>query len=35
MKKLPLIGLVFAFVLPLTAMAETIDAPDATQAELI
>jgi hypothetical protein len=35
MNKLPLIGLVFAFVLPLTAMAETINAPDVTQAEHI
>jgi hypothetical protein len=35
MNKLPLIGLVFALALPLTAMAKTIDAPDATQAEHI
>jgi hypothetical protein len=35
MNKLPLIGLVFALALPLTAMAETTDAPDAIQAEHI
>ena len=37
MNKLPLIGLVFALALalPLTTMAETIDAPDAIQAEHI
>jgi len=35
MNKLPLIGLVFALALPLTALAETNDAPDATQVEHI
>jgi Spy/CpxP family protein refolding chaperone len=37
MNKLPLIGLVFALALPLTAMAETKDAPaaDAAHAEHI
>ena len=35
MNKLPLIGLVFALALPLTAVAETIDVADTTQAEHI